>query len=327
MNEPLVSICIPTYNGEAFLEQCLQSCLNQTFDNYEVVVCDDGSTDSTPAILDTFAKQNSRVRLINNPVNLGLVGNWNNCIEQARGTWIKFVFQDDYISADCLAVFVAAIDEQVKLMVCERHFVLPANADVATQRYYTHEVRTLKNTSLNNTNHFSAKEVSCIAAKHIAMNFIAEPSLSFFKKDLLRQVGPFNKALKQLCDLEFMLRVSSNYGLVYIPQKLCAFRIHSNSTTSSNARVHYFEMRYIEPLLLLYFLLYGQQFASLRKNLNWIFSFKLKLAFRVKAYNAWRLNNIENRNHVVFKEESPYKEIVTLCQGNFFIRLLARKYR
>ncbi|HLJ75313.1 MAG TPA: glycosyltransferase family 2 protein, partial [Thermoanaerobaculia bacterium] len=92
---PGVSICLPTYNGSRYLRECLASALAQTHGDFELVVVDDRSTDETMDIIRDVAHADSRVRVFENDANLGLVGNWNRCIELSSAPWIKFVFQDD----------------------------------------------------------------------------------------------------------------------------------------------------------------------------------------------------------------------------------------
>lgn len=72
---PLVSICIPTYNGARYLEACLDSALTQTFRDIEVLVVDDQSTDESCQIAQAYARQDRRVKVVGNKHNLGLV--WN----------------------------------------------------------------------------------------------------------------------------------------------------------------------------------------------------------------------------------------------------------
>lgn len=324
MNGPLVSICIPVYNGEEYLRQCLDTCVNQTYKNIEIIICDDGSTDNSEQIVETYRLNNSNIRFFKNEVNLGLVGNWNNCIEKAKGEWIKFIFQDDYLSSDSISCFVENIESDVKLIVSERNFILPANAAAEQKHYYEHVVRTLTNTIQQEGPFYAPGDLAAVAVKYMGMNFIAEPSLTFFKKDLVDQIGVFNASLKQICDLEFFLRAGSIFGLKYIPQKLCAFRIHDSSTTSTNTAQKYYEMRYIEPLLLSYFLSFSPIYKPFRNQLGFFQRIKLAVYFRVKTYNAYRVNIEENRQFYVFEENSPFPEIYSKRRGNVLIRLIAQ---
>src|SRR5271165_929178 len=101
-SKPLVSICLPLFNGASHLENALSSVLNQTYDNFEVVVVDDGSTDSSVALVKSLCKQDKRIRLYQNPKNLGLFANYNETIRQARGYYIKPFAQDDLLEHNAL---------------------------------------------------------------------------------------------------------------------------------------------------------------------------------------------------------------------------------
>ncbi|MGZ4038071.1 MAG: glycosyltransferase family 2 protein, partial [Bacteroidia bacterium] len=157
MTKLIVSICIPVYNGGHYLRQCIESCLEQAFSDYEIVVCDDGSTDGSIQVIEAYAAQHPKIRFYRNPQNLGLVGNWNRCLEEAKGEWVKFVFQDDYITTDCLAEFVKAANDKTMLVMCRRHFILPEHASKEEKNYYSQEVRTLENTTDHKGTEFSSQ--------------------------------------------------------------------------------------------------------------------------------------------------------------------------
>ena len=324
MTNPLVSICIPTYNGDKYLVECLESCINQSFKNYEIIICDDGSSDKSISILEEYANKFPFIKFIKNEKNLGLVGNWNKCMDLSSGTWIKFVFQDDYITHDCLEKFVNQITDSTQLIVCKRHFILPTNASSDFVNYYSNEVRTLENTSNFKGEVFSPELISKIAVENICLNFIGEPSLIFFKKSVIREIGLFNNNLKQICDLEFALRIATKHGLTYLPEKLCAFRIHQDSTTSTNVTNKYFEIYYIEPLLFSYLLLFDEKFSSFRSHLSFSQQFKLKLYFRLKAYKAYSVNIKEGRKHYLFTDANvDFRKILDYKKGDLLIKLIA----
>lgn len=102
MSEPLVSILVPTYNGERFIEAALCSALAQTHRNLEVVVGDDASTDTTPEILAAFAAADPRVQVIRHPANIGGFDNPRRLLEAARGEYVKFLLHDDVLAPDCV---------------------------------------------------------------------------------------------------------------------------------------------------------------------------------------------------------------------------------
>lgn len=325
MPQPFISICIPVYNGQHYLKECLDSCLSQQYEHYEVVICDDGSRDESPSIIGAYAQQHKRIKHFKNEKNLGLVGNWNRCIEMAEGEWIKFVFQDDYITPDCLHEFVAAIRPNSVLLMSERHFILPNKPTLEELNYYNDGVKTLTNTGYGVLQNYSATLLARISVQNMCMNFIGEPSLSLFRRDLVTKLGYFNPVLKQICDLEFLLRVGSNYGLTYVPKKLCAFRIHANSTTSTNVSTKFFELHYIEPIVFASLLLFDKQFEHFRKSLTVFQLFKLKLYFKVKTYRAYKVHEQEGRNHPLLNgASSEIKQIAQIKKGNFWIHLLER---
>src|SRR5215469_15117301 len=95
MPAPLVSVLVPVYNGESFLAECLDSILAQDFADYELLLSDDGSTDGSVSIIESYERRNRRIRWWRNPRNLGIGGNFNACLNTAQGQYIKYVLQDD----------------------------------------------------------------------------------------------------------------------------------------------------------------------------------------------------------------------------------------
>lgn len=93
---PLISIIIPTYNTEKYLQQCLESIERQTLTNFEAICIDDGSTDSSPAIMDTFAAKDNRFKVVHKQ-NAGYGAAVNTGLNMALGTYIGIVEPDDYI--------------------------------------------------------------------------------------------------------------------------------------------------------------------------------------------------------------------------------------
>lgn len=101
MND-LVSIILPVYNVEKYLSECLETIIGQTYKRIEIIVVDDGSTDSCPKICDKYAKKDKRIKVIHQE-NKGLSGARNCGIEQANGKYITFVDSDDFISKDYIS--------------------------------------------------------------------------------------------------------------------------------------------------------------------------------------------------------------------------------
>ena len=141
--KPSVTVCIPTYNGAAYLAACLHSVSAQTFSNFEVVVVDDCSSDESASIAKSYAQRDSRIRVLVNDATLGLVGNRNRCVQLSQGEWVKFVFQDDIILPDCLTEMLAtAARTQMPIVTCARDFIFePGSSSEDRQFYREHRAR------------------------------------------------------------------------------------------------------------------------------------------------------------------------------------------
>jgi glycosyltransferase involved in cell wall biosynthesis len=105
-----VSFGLPVYNGERFVAKAIQSLLDQTFTDFEVIVCDNASTDSTAEICEEFARQDSRIRYHRQEINIGAKANFNRVFEYSRGKYFKWVAADDVCGPRYLALTVGALD-------------------------------------------------------------------------------------------------------------------------------------------------------------------------------------------------------------------------
>lgn len=117
MNTPLISVIIPVYNVERYLRKCLDSVTNQTYKNIEIICVNDGSTDSSPAILEEYAAKDSRIVIHTQP-NAGLSAARNSGLRIARGEWITGLDSDDWIEEDTCEYFYKNLpDGDTKLAV------------------------------------------------------------------------------------------------------------------------------------------------------------------------------------------------------------------
>ena len=113
-----ISIIVPVYKTERFLNACIASILAQTFTDFELILVDDGSPDSCPALCDAAAAKNSRIRVIHQK-NRGLSGARNAGLDAAEGEWIAFVDSDDTITPDfCAKLYHAAQETGAQMAVC-----------------------------------------------------------------------------------------------------------------------------------------------------------------------------------------------------------------
>lgn len=102
MNEPIVSIIVPVYKVEQYLDKCIKSLLNQTYSDYEIILVDDGSPDDCPQMCDAYAANYEKIRVIHKK-NEGLSSARNIGVLNARGQWIVFVDSDDFVEPDYIS--------------------------------------------------------------------------------------------------------------------------------------------------------------------------------------------------------------------------------
>jgi glycosyltransferase involved in cell wall biosynthesis len=302
----MISVCIPTYNGGKYLDACLQSVCAQTFTDFEIIICDDCSGDNTLEIIKAFQQKDKRVKLFVNEKNLGLVGNWNKCIELAKGKWIKFVFQDDLISLNCLQKMLQVTDNNSQLVVCEREFIFEENVSLEIRKKYDNVPRIYQSFNSDKTQYFSTSQVAFLINKYAPANFIGEPTSILFRKSITDKIGVFNYDLNQICDLEYWLRISTLSGFVYIPEKLTSFRVHNESTTQKNDSEKHFTTFFSDRIIIIYLLLFSSLYKQYRKYSSFaqLFNQKYTLFYIIYHANLFAKNNGE----IIQKEMQLLKE-------------------
>lgn len=303
-NNPLVSICIPTYNGAEYIIKCIESALIQTYGNFEIIVNDDGSSDNTLEIVKEYAQKDCRIKVFQNASNKGLVDNWNTTLNLSSGEYIKWLFQDDWMEPNAIEEFVAAANKGYEFIISKRNFILADTATADDKDYFFNRLKKLENhfPSDEPYHYFTQKEIADFSTDYIALNFIAEPSLIFFKKSLLKTVGLYDNLLHQICDLEHSLRLASEVGIYIINKPLCHFAIHLNSATKSNLSKKYFQLRFTEQAYYAYKLLKNNSFNSLRKYFSFKQKLKLSLYYKYRMHEAKKY--MAKQNNTTFYENS-----------------------
>lgn len=199
--EVFISVCIPTYNRAGFLASCIQSILYQNYSNYEIVICDNQSTDNTEEIVKAIT--DPRVRYIKNNSNVGLWGNHNECIKNAKADWIFFLHSDELLdNKDALLVFSDTIQK--------------VNDDVAV-------IITSGDRPAIGNDYLSLKPqaafVNPTEALFLALTGIGSPSGMCYNKNVLQKAGEFRTANELICtsDHELLARFTVlNYGFYLI---------------------------------------------------------------------------------------------------------------
>ena len=120
---PLISLVIPVYNVEKYLDKCMESVLAQTYDNFEVILVDDGSTDNSGKMCDEYAKRDSRVTVYHKP-NGGLSDARNFGVEHCNADLVSFIDSDDYVTEDYLEYLWYLMEKYDAELSCARHLLI-----------------------------------------------------------------------------------------------------------------------------------------------------------------------------------------------------------
>jgi len=270
MNHPLVSVCIPTYNAAEFFEPCLQSALAQTYPNLEILISDDGSTDDTLAVAEKYRQRDGRIRIVKNKAE-GMVNNWNNCVEQARGEWVKLLFQDDLLKPACVEKMVnGCLQHKVDVGLCRRDFIIHPDVPKITRFSFRYKI-VRPERIFDDLAYISPERLAAGAAEHLGQNVLGEPTCYLFHKRIFSQTGLFNPEFRQIVDYEFILRLGLKNGLAFSAKTLATFRVHNASESSANTK----EGKAVctrnvaavtgDIILLFYHFLHDPEFALMKK--------------------------------------------------------------
>ena len=213
----LVSVCIPAYNNGKYIARTIESVLNQTYRNVEVVVVDDCSKDNTVEIVRGI--KDPRVRLICNEKNLGMTGNWNKCIRESKGKYVKLLPGDDFISERCIekSLKVLKAHKEVSLVIVGSHLV--DNDDKIIGKYA----------------HWSKAGIvkgEKIAKKSVMLNnFFGNPVCALFRREDFDKTDGFDPMIPYILDFDLWLMLSKMGDVAVIKEKLSAFRVRNDSNT------------------------------------------------------------------------------------------------
>lgn len=217
LDSPLVSICIPTWCGGKFLETAIESVLLQSLGNFELIIIDDASPDDTQTRVSPYLSD-PRVRYLRNAENLGAQENWNRCLREARGGYIKLLPHDDSLEPDCLQKQVAALERHPHLVLAfsGRRIIDSRDRQLFIKRppWKTGAVR--------------AQDLlrRCIRA---GTNLIGEPGAVLFRRSTANVVGSFDASLPFVLDLDYWSRLLAHGDAWCEKSALASFRISTAS--------------------------------------------------------------------------------------------------
>ncbi len=224
-SQPLVSVCVPSYNSEKFIGTTLQSILSQTFADFEVVIADDRSTDGTIRILKGF--KDPRIRLIENEQNLGLGRNWNKVLSCAGGEYVKLLGDDDVLYPGCLARQVGALEQPANasavLAICNRKVINARNEVVMRRRFPFGPGLVSGRKLIRNSIRWGS-------------NLIGEPVVGLFRRRELKQSAMCDPSNPYVIDLALWAELLKHGDAFVDTEYLAGFRISRQKTSARIGR-------------------------------------------------------------------------------------------
>lgn len=228
MTNQLVSVCIPIYNGEKYISRMLESIINQTYKNIEIIVSDNCSTDSTCEIVNNYMTIDSRIKLNLNNKNLGYSGNLNKLIELATAEYIAVYHADDLYESTIIQEEINFLLTNPDLAGCfSLGKLIDCNEKKIKNTIFFGKKRIIKN-SIVDLNLFI--ENMC----KIGNMFLCPTSM--IKKSVYKELFGYNINLRIIEDQDMWIRILEKYKLGIVAQELFNCRIHINqgSTYYSN---------------------------------------------------------------------------------------------
>ena len=212
-----VSICIPTYNSARFLPAAVESVLAQTYHNFELVVCDNASTDATPEICGRY--QDPRLRTVRFEELVGQAANWNRCVELARGELVILLHADDMLRPEYLERAVSLLDAEPEAgwLFCGAEHVDADGRPLRFQRAYP-ESRSVPGREL--------------ARRLLLEGCLINPAGVLVRRGLYETVGRFTEAIVWGVDWHMWARLALEADAVYLGEPQALYRIHGQSGTS-----------------------------------------------------------------------------------------------
>lgn len=207
MNSPtFISIILPVFNGEEYLKQSIESCLNQTFGNLELIIVNDASTDNSLDIALSYAESDKRVRIHNNDTNQNLPSSLNIGHKLAKGNLLTWTSHDNYFNPDAIEKMTEALEKNIADVVYTDYSIIEASGE------------------------FRRKVIHNKYSDILLGNIVGACFL--YKREVFIRNGGYNENLYTVEDYDFWLRCHIHSKFYHLPEDLYNYRSHRNSLSS-----------------------------------------------------------------------------------------------
>ncbi len=221
-NSPLVSIGIPTYNrADGFLKQALQSAVNQTYGNIEIIVSDNCSTDHTEEVVHGFFSP--RIRYFKQTENIGPVNNFNFCVQEARGQYFLMLHDDDLIDPDFVEACMTAVDDNTDMgVIITGTRKIDGNGTILAE--------TPNRLQYDSTKDFFLGWFSGKVALYLCS--------TLYNCERLKEIGGFRSRTNHFLDVVATVKLAALYGRADVYDVKASFRRHSANMGGDPSRVY-----------------------------------------------------------------------------------------
>lgn len=220
---PQVSVCIPTYNRSDFLTYAVHSVLNQTYDDFELIICDDASSDNTPQVVNKF--QDSRIRYIRHPENIGRSRNMRSGFDASQGKYFIKFDDDDGLTPEFLEKTVNVLDNHQDVdFVCTNHWIINKNHERITSA------------TQENVTRWGKDKLKQGIIEDLAWQTFYYQSLqvgsTLFRYACLKDVDYMRPQADGCEDFDLLVRLALNNKTGYfLPEFLMEYRFHGGQTS------------------------------------------------------------------------------------------------
>ncbi|SHN19550.1 glycosyltransferase family 2 protein [Mucilaginibacter sp. OK098] len=216
MSNLRISVCIPTFNQELFVEQSIRSALNQTVSPFEIIVSNDCSTDGTKETLDKLSEEISILKVINQPQNLGISKNTNFCLRQATGDFIIRLDSDDLLSPD----YIKLLSEEL-YKYPEAGYAHAAVNEIDKNNNFLKERKLIRKSGFVNGE---------VALKASLSGYRVTANIIMFRKKALETVGYISSKINFAEDYYLSAQLAAaGYGNLYSEKVLASYRVWTDT--------------------------------------------------------------------------------------------------
>ena len=208
-SNPQVTVLMSVYNGQKYLREAIDSILNQTFKDFEFLIIDDGSTDSSAEIIRSYT--DPRIRLIRNEKNIGLTRSLNKGLKLAKGEYIARMDADDISLPERFEKQVRFLDENKNVAVISSSVILVDSCGREVERW-------MLATDSDEIKRFFLRD----------QNQIAHP-FSMYRKKCVEKVGMYREEFEAAQDFDLWMRMIEQYDIANIREPLGRYRVGNNS--------------------------------------------------------------------------------------------------